>query len=165
MKVKVKLLSHVRLFTTLWTAAYQAPPSMGFSRQEYWSGLPLPSPKPYCYQFRICGCWMNFLLEIYFSLWWGYRLFSKLLVQIRLLQSCLGHLEECFQGSSLFVPANIYWYLHMYILYCLIKVNPVATLLVCLASQVTYVQFHAALKFIIWSRIMRFSFLHDTYFI
>ena len=37
-KVKVKLLSHVRLFTTPWTAAYQPPPSMGFSRQEYWSG-------------------------------------------------------------------------------------------------------------------------------
>ena len=43
-KVKVKALSHVWLFETLWTVAYQAPPSMGFSRQEYWSGLPLPSP-------------------------------------------------------------------------------------------------------------------------
>ena len=43
-KVKVKLLSHARLLATPWTAAYQAPPSMGFSRQEYWSGLPLPSP-------------------------------------------------------------------------------------------------------------------------
>ena len=42
-KVKVKSLSHVRLFTTPWTAAYQAPPSMRFARQEYWSGLPLPS--------------------------------------------------------------------------------------------------------------------------
>ena len=41
---KVKSLSRVRLFSTPWTAAYQAPPSMGFSRQEYWSGLPLPSP-------------------------------------------------------------------------------------------------------------------------
>ena len=45
-KVKVKLLSRVRLFETPWTAAYQALPPMGFSRQEYWSGLPLPSP-PY----------------------------------------------------------------------------------------------------------------------
>ena len=36
--------SHVRLFVTLWTVAHQAPPSMGFSRQEYWSGLPIPSP-------------------------------------------------------------------------------------------------------------------------
>ena len=43
-KMKVKLLSHVRLLETSWTAAHQAPPSMGFSRQEYWSGLPLPSP-------------------------------------------------------------------------------------------------------------------------
>ena len=41
---KVKSLSHVRLFATLWTAASQAPLSLGFSRQEYWSGLPLPSP-------------------------------------------------------------------------------------------------------------------------
>ena len=40
-KVKVKSLSRVRLFMTPWTAAYQGPPSMGFSRQEYWSGLPL----------------------------------------------------------------------------------------------------------------------------
>ena len=43
-KVKVKSLSHVRLLATPWTVAYQAPPSMGFSRQEYWSGAPLPSP-------------------------------------------------------------------------------------------------------------------------
>ena len=40
-KVKVKSLSPVRLLATPWTAAYQAPPSMGFSRQEYWSGVPL----------------------------------------------------------------------------------------------------------------------------
>ena len=44
MKVKVKSLSRVRLLVTPWTAAYQAPPSMGFSRQEYWSGVPSPSP-------------------------------------------------------------------------------------------------------------------------
>ena len=43
-KNKVKLLSRVRLLVTPWTAAHQAPPSMGFSRQEYWSGVPLPSP-------------------------------------------------------------------------------------------------------------------------
>ena len=42
-KVKVKSLSRVRLLATPWTAAYQSPPSMGFSRQEYWSGVPLPS--------------------------------------------------------------------------------------------------------------------------
>ena len=43
-KVKVKSLSCVRLFATPWSAAYQAPPSMGFSKQEYWSGVPLPFP-------------------------------------------------------------------------------------------------------------------------
>ena len=43
-KVKAKSFSRVRLLATPWTAAYQAPPSMGFSRQEWWSGVPLPSP-------------------------------------------------------------------------------------------------------------------------
>ena len=52
-KVKVKSLSHVQLLVTPWTAAYQAPPSMGFSSQEYWSGLPLPSPVGY-----VCCCWV-----------------------------------------------------------------------------------------------------------
>ena len=46
-KAKVKSLSCVWLFATPWTAAYQAPPSMGFSRQEYWSRLPSPSPSNY----------------------------------------------------------------------------------------------------------------------
>ena len=54
-KVKVKLLSRVRLLATPWTAAYQAPPSMGFSRQEYWSGVPLPSP-------NLGTVWFNWLL-------------------------------------------------------------------------------------------------------
>ena len=53
-KVKVKLLSRVWLFATPWTAAYQAPPPMGFSRQEYWSGLPLLSPV------LILRVWINF---------------------------------------------------------------------------------------------------------
>ena len=44
LKEKVKSLSRVRLFATPWTVAYQAPPSMGFSRQEYWSGVPFPAP-------------------------------------------------------------------------------------------------------------------------
>ena len=47
-KVKVKLLSRVQLLATSWPATYQAPPSLGFSRQEYWSGLPLPSLKKHC---------------------------------------------------------------------------------------------------------------------
>ena len=53
-KVKVKSLSCVRLFATPWTAAYQAPPSMGFSRQEYWSGVPLPSPRFHIYALIYC---------------------------------------------------------------------------------------------------------------
>ena len=44
LKVKVKLLSHVQLFATSWTVTYQDPPSMGFSKLEYWSGLTFPSP-------------------------------------------------------------------------------------------------------------------------
>ena len=47
-KVKVKSLNHIRPLATPWTAAHQAPPSMGFSRQEYWSGVPLPSPCDMC---------------------------------------------------------------------------------------------------------------------
>ena len=64
-KVKVKLLSRVQLLVTPWTAAYQAPPSMGFSRQEYWSGLPLPSPNVRCskYQIWVWANW-NFSLVI-----------------------------------------------------------------------------------------------------
>ena len=54
-EVKVKSLSHVRLLATPWTAAHQAPPSMGFSRQEYWSGVPLPSPSDrYIFSFLLC---------------------------------------------------------------------------------------------------------------
>ena len=48
-KVKVKLLSWVWLLATPWTAAHQAPPSMGFSRREYWSGVPSPSPSRSAY--------------------------------------------------------------------------------------------------------------------
>ena len=44
-KVKAKLFSRVQLFATPWTVAYHTPPSLGFSREEYWSGLPFPSPE------------------------------------------------------------------------------------------------------------------------
>ena len=63
-KVKGKSLSCVRLFATPWTAAYQAPPSMGFSRQEYWSGLPLPSPVK---TFKLSQTWLfiRYHLQVY----------------------------------------------------------------------------------------------------
>ena len=59
-KVKVKSLSRVRLLATPWTTAYQVPPSMGFSRQEYWTGVPLPSlwMIPTCKQ-TSKFCWCN----------------------------------------------------------------------------------------------------------
>ena len=55
-KVKVKSLSRIRLLATAWTAAYQAPPPMGFSRHEYWSGVPLPS-LPQMASFALKGIW------------------------------------------------------------------------------------------------------------
>ena len=61
-KVKVKLLSRVWPSVTPWTAAFQAPPSMGFSRQEYWSGVPLPSP-----WFHSSPC--LFCVDINWSIW------------------------------------------------------------------------------------------------
>ena len=54
-KVKGKSLSSVQLLATPWTTAYQAPPSMGFSRQEYWSGVPLPSPSCLCTSSQFLG--------------------------------------------------------------------------------------------------------------
>ena len=64
-KVKVKSLSGVRLLATPWTAAYQAPPSMGFSRQEYWSGVPFPSP---------VGLHTTVQLQLLRRYWLGHRL-------------------------------------------------------------------------------------------
>ena len=65
-KVKVKSLSRVQLSATPWTTAYQAPPSMGFSRQEYWCGLPLPSPeRDGSYHLFLRVCPLVFGLYIY----------------------------------------------------------------------------------------------------
>ena len=67
-KVKVKSLSSVQLLATPWTAAYQAPPSMGFSRQEYWSGVPLPSPTLFLNIFGEYGLHIIILPSICFNL-------------------------------------------------------------------------------------------------
>ena len=81
-KVKVNSLSHVRLLTTPWTAAYQAPLSMGFSRQEYWSGVPSPSHMSYqpLYAETIysstCSMWTGFFL--YLLLHWTSSFFKLL---------------------------------------------------------------------------------------
>ena len=64
-KVKVKSLSHVQLLATPWTAAHQAPPSMGLSRQEYWSGVPLPSRYSQEWDTKWNHCWRwGFLLQL-----------------------------------------------------------------------------------------------------
>ena len=67
-KVKVQSLSHVRLFETPWTAAHQAPPSMGFSRQEYWSGVPLPSPVFFPRSYSQLSPSFSFSFSFYFLL-------------------------------------------------------------------------------------------------
>ena len=63
--MKMKLLSRVWLLATPWTAAYQAPPPMGFSRQEYWSGVPLPSPNIVLGMLN--SFWGNIFTDRYFS--------------------------------------------------------------------------------------------------
>ena len=69
-KWKVKSLSRIQLLATPWTAAYQAPPPMGFSRQEYWSGVPLPSPFHWLASLvirPIMGPWYHALRRAYTS--------------------------------------------------------------------------------------------------
>ena len=85
-KVKVKSLSRVRLLETPWTAAYQAPLSMGFSRQEYWSGVPVPSPgrKARSPQMEKIGC----KCQIFFhSL---YKIKRKFLLKFCVAMTTLG---------------------------------------------------------------------------
>ena len=80
-KVKGKLLSRVRLFATPWTGAYQASPSMGFSRRECWNGVPLPSPSllpSSC----LYLCWMQRL-----SMWVCYSACSTLCSSVVYLPS------------------------------------------------------------------------------
>ena len=66
-KVKVKSLSRARPSATPWTAAFQAPPSMGFSRQEYWSGVPLPSPYKRLERVKILADWMK-KIQVYVAI-------------------------------------------------------------------------------------------------
>ena len=80
-KVKVKSLSHVRLFVTPWTVVHQAPLSMGFSRQEYWSGLPLPSLDQTNYKYRNWICNLKIPNKQKFRTRWFHR-------------PILSHLEE-----------------------------------------------------------------------
>ena len=85
-KVKVKSLSRVRLSATPWTAAYQAPPSMGFSRQEYWSGVPLPYP----------ACMLKFYKNVKNT-----RLFSNALVKENRVNKCIYKVLSKIPGTYL----------------------------------------------------------------
>ena len=87
-KVKVKSLSRVQLLETPWTAAYQAPPSMGFSRQEYWSGVPLPSPRGAYTHTQICiQGWCTKWEDLYtFFTEWAFCKDGKTLQTVLLVQ-------------------------------------------------------------------------------
>ena len=86
LKVKVKSLSPVQLFSTPWTVAYQAPQSMEFSRQEYWSGLPFPSP--YIGVFMVSGLKFKPLihLEFFFFFFFFYKLGGNVLISFFYMQ-------------------------------------------------------------------------------
>ena len=90
-KVKVKSISRVWLFVTPWTAAYQAPQSMGFSRQEYWSGVPLPSPvKSLSYMFKSkidTFIWYQHITQVV-EMIFSYKLYNKGVQLSSVAQSC-----------------------------------------------------------------------------
>ena len=102
--VKVKLLSRVRLFATPWTAAHQAPLPMGFSGQEYWSGVPLPFP--HISMSVSLFCWS--VLCPYHAL-----IFKKILILERTffkrVLTCLGHLKFSNQLSEVPHFPNKVW--------------------------------------------------------
>ena len=96
-KVKVKSLSRARLLATPWTAAYQAPPSMGFSRQEYWSGVPLPSP------LELIECQNGIKFEKPFgppaAFWWCLEKESHLANISELLTTWLWEMQRAWRAS------------------------------------------------------------------
>ena len=102
-KVKVKSLSRVRLLATPWTAAHQAPPSMGFSRQEYWSGVPLHFKLNICNVIKDQISFFKLFLRARWSLFWSTQLCqgkTKLLHKFWTLYSL----------SSFFPPScNLLW--------------------------------------------------------
>ena len=96
MKVKGKSLSCVRLLATPWTAVFQAPPSMGFSRQEYWSGVPLPSPLLYTTAYK----WSKGDCKVYFICFAFLRNHCPLLLDIQCLENhCFIYLPTFFDGG------------------------------------------------------------------
>ena len=99
----MKSLSRVRLLATPWTAAYQAPLSMGFSRQEYWSGLPLPSLdlKLYFNEKSISDC-LSFIIEIKYNTKAHFQFFDHAFVYLLFLPFL-----DIYQFIMLFQPGGI----------------------------------------------------------
>ena len=127
-KVKVKMLSRVRLLASSWTTAYQAPLSMRFSRQEYWSGVPLPStPIKLIIIKKKIIIWILDLLQIHcVSLGKGIFVFQDLFVLI-LKMLLLYHMVSGFpfkaNESTLYFPLrSVYIYITVS-LYCIPETN------------------------------------------
>ena len=98
--MKGKSLSRIRLLATPWTAAYQAPPSMGFSRQEYWSGVPSPSPLKWYelfYLLESCGIWNTMIFNENSSGKWG-----KGSIQLNSFKNTKCHCEGIVDGYCVF---------------------------------------------------------------
>ena len=101
-KVKVKSLSHVWPSATSWTATYQAPPPMGFSRQEYWSGVPLPSPHHISRSLK-----MVLYREAYRIMW---REGAVVLIENRLFSQYFAQIFQVRYYMTLsFILSLLYW--------------------------------------------------------
>ena len=101
-KVKVKSLSCVRLFATPWTVAYQVSPSMGFSWQEYWSGLPFPSPGDSSQPRNQTQ--VSYIAGRHFTLWTTREARRKVLYIKCLSQSCKRK-EKNFKQKTEYLPS------------------------------------------------------------
>ena len=108
-KVKVKSFSRVWLFSTSRTAAYQAPPSMGFSRQECWSGLALPSPIPY---YTLENVFFFLWLSVFFFFFWSLPFFLR--VPNKLFNSYLW--KECFLLLIFREKSNVSYFCKLFFL-------------------------------------------------
>ena len=112
-KVKVKSLSRVRLFETPWTAAYQAAPSKGFSRQEYWSRVPLPSP---INNFRFIYLWEKAFPALPSLKYLSQKSFIVLSFTFRfLLHLKLRQIQFEAYIKFLFFPIRVYFWLSIII--------------------------------------------------
>ena len=126
----MKSLSRVRLLVTPWTAAYQAPLSMGFSRQEYWSGVPLPS--------------LKLLLVFFFFLFFNFYFLT--------LQYCIGfaiYQHESATGIHLFLILNPLPSLHhpSRSFQCTSPKHPASCIEPGLASRFTHNIIHVSMPF------------------